>query len=56
MDYFTNVLLHFCALIMVTTLLSMEGQRALRFHQKYLNLCSEVNEGLRFGTTLRVSN
>ncbi len=22
-------------------LLSMEGQRALRFHQKYLNLCSE---------------
>ncbi len=22
-------------------LLSMEGQKALRFHQKYLNLCSE---------------
>ncbi len=29
-------------------LLSMEGKTALRFHQKYLNLCSEDewNEGL----------
>ncbi len=28
-------------LIVVITLLSMEGKRALRIHQKYLNLCSE---------------
>ncbi len=26
---------------MVISLLSMEGQKALRFHHKYLNLCSE---------------
>ncbi len=24
----------------------MEGQKALRFNQKYFNLCSEDNEGL----------
>ncbi len=29
------------ALIVVVPLLSMEGQKALGFHQKYLNLCSE---------------
>ncbi len=36
-------LLHFCALTMVVPLLSMEERstRALAFHQKYLNLCSE---------------
>ncbi len=33
--------LHFCALIVVGLLLSMQGQKALRFHQKYINLCSE---------------
>ncbi len=27
-------------------LLSMEGLRALGFHHKYLNLCSEDNKGL----------
>ncbi len=27
---------------MVFTLRSMQGQKALRFHQTYLNLCSEV--------------
>ncbi len=32
-------LLRFCVLIVVISLLSTEGQRALRFHQKYLNLC-----------------
>ncbi len=33
-------------------LLSMEGQRALRFHQKYLNLCSEDEQrSYGFGTT-----
>ncbi len=34
-------LLPFCALTLVVPLLSMEGKRALGFHQKYLNLCSE---------------
>ncbi len=44
-------LLCFCALIMVP-LLSMEGQRALRFHQKYLILCSEDEQrSYGFGTT-----
>ncbi len=33
-------------------LLSMECQKALRFHQKYLNLCSEDEQrSYRFGTT-----
>ncbi len=27
-------------------LLSMQGQRALRFHQKYLNCVQKMNEGL----------
>ncbi len=39
--FLTMSLLRFCALIVVIALLSMEGQRALRFRQKYLNLCSE---------------
>ncbi len=34
-------LLPFWALNVVVVVLSMEGQKALRFHQKYLNLCSE---------------
>ncbi len=37
-------LLRFCALIVVGPLLSMVGQRALGFHQKYL--ISKMNEGL----------
>ncbi len=42
----------FCTLIVVISLLSMEGQRALRFHQKYLNLCSEdERRSYAFGTT-----
>ncbi len=45
-------LLRFCALIVKISLLSMEGQRALRFHQKYLNLCSEDEQrSCGFGTT-----
>ncbi len=33
-------------------LLSMQGQRALRFNQKYLNLCSEdERRSYGFGTT-----
>ncbi len=38
--------LPFWALKVVVVLLSMEGQKALRFHQKYLNLCSEDERGL----------
>ncbi len=34
-------LLPFWALNAVVALLSMQGQKALGFHQKYLNLCSE---------------
>ncbi len=34
-------LLHFWALNVVAALLSMEGQKALGFHQNYLNLCSK---------------
>ncbi len=40
-DYFNNVLTTFLALKVLVVLLSMEGQKALGFHQKYLNLCSE---------------
>ncbi len=43
MDYFMDVL-RFWALSV--ELLSMEGQKALGFHQKYLNLCTKMNEGL----------
>ncbi len=34
-------LLPFWALNVVVPLRSMQGQKALGFHQKYLNLCSE---------------
>ncbi len=37
-------------------LLSMEGQKALGIHQKYLNLCSEADEGLTGWNDMRVSN
>ncbi len=40
-DYFNNVLTTFLALKVLVVLLSTEGQKALGFHQKYLNLCSE---------------
>ncbi len=36
---------------MVGPLLSVEGQRALGFHQKYLNLCSE-DERRSYGFTV----
>ncbi len=39
-------LLPFWALNIVVTLLLMEGQRALKFPQKYLNFCSEDEQGL----------
>ncbi len=41
MDYFNDVLTTFWALNVVVPLLSMQGQKALEFHQKYLNLCFE---------------
>ncbi len=45
-------LLLFWALNVVVHLLSMQGQKALRFHQKYLNLCSkDERRSYRFGTT-----
>ncbi len=45
-------LLPFWALNMSVALLSMQGQKALGFHQKYLNLCSEDEwKPYRFGTT-----
>ncbi len=45
MDHFNNVLT-FCALIMVVPLMSMEGQRALGFHQNILIYVLKMNEGL----------
>ncbi len=48
----TMSLLPFWALKMIVALLSMEGQKALGFHQKYLNLCSEdERRSYGFGTT-----
>ncbi len=45
-------LLPFWALNVVVVLPSMEGHKALRFHQKYLNVCSEDElRSLEFGTT-----
>ncbi len=42
----------FWALNMVVALLSMQGQKALRFHKKYLHLCSENEQRTYgFGTT-----
>ncbi len=45
-------LLPFWALNISVALLSMQGQKALRYNQKYLNLCSEDEwRSYRFGTT-----
>ncbi len=41
-------LIPFCALTVLVPFLSMEGQRALGFHPKYLNLCSK-DEWRSFG-------
>ncbi len=53
MDYFNDVLTTFVGLKCVSSLaVYMEGQKALGFHQKYLNLCSEDERRLYlFGTT-----
>ncbi len=48
----TMSLLPFWALNMSVQLLSIQGQKALRFHEKYLNLCSKDEQrSYRFGTT-----
>ncbi len=64
-------LLCFWALIMLGSLRSMEGQRALWFHQKYLNLCSKderrsygvgttrgwvINDRIIFGWTIPLNS
>ncbi len=50
----TTSLLHFRALIVVVPLLSMEGQRTLGIHKKYLNLCFEDEQrSYGFGKTWR---
>ncbi len=52
--HYIIVLSAFLGLIIVVLLLSMEGQKALEFHKKYLNWCSEV--GRKSGNDMRVSN
>ncbi len=48
----TMSLLPFWALNVSVALLSMQGQKALEFHQKYLNLCSKDEQrSYGFGTT-----
>ncbi len=50
MDYF--VIFVTSLDLVVVPLLSVEGQKVLRFHQKYLNLCSEAERRFYgFGTT-----
>ncbi len=61
MDYFTDVLATFCTLIVVITLLSMEGQSALIFNKKYIFICALKMNGLtpkllRVMNDMRVSN
>ncbi len=49
----TMHLLPFWAMNVVVAFLSMQGQRALGFHQKYYNLCSEYERrSYSFGMTL----
>ncbi len=46
-----NKVVIFVSLNVVDALLSLEGQKALGFHQKYLNLCSEDEQrSFGFGT------
>ncbi len=48
----TMTLLPFWALNVSDALLSIQGQKTLRFNQKYLNLCSEDEQrSYRCGTT-----
>ncbi len=45
MDCFIDVITTFLGCVNISVLLSMKGQRALRFHQKCINLCSENEWG-----------
>ncbi len=49
-------LLRFCALIVVKSLLFMEGQRALRFHQKYFTFVFRRPKVLQVWNDIRLSN
>ncbi len=49
-------LLRFRALNVVVVLLSMQCQKVLGFHQKYLNWCSEDWCSYRFGTTCVIND
>ncbi len=40
-QFFSSSFRRFLALNVVVALLSMQGQKALRFHQKYFNFCSK---------------
>ncbi len=52
MDYFVDHLGTFLDLDLVRALAVWEGLRDLRFHQNYLNLCSEDEQrSYGFGTT-----
>ncbi len=57
MGYFTDVLATSLDVDRVNYIAIWEGQRALRMHQKYLNLCSEDERSvLRVWNDMRVSN
>ncbi len=50
-------LLRLWTLIIANTMQSIEGQRALRIHQNYLNLCSEDEQkSLRVWNDMKASN
>ncbi len=55
MDYFNDVLNISLGLKIVVSLLSMEGQKVLRYHQTYLNLCCEDERTSYLFTTLNIS-
>ncbi len=56
MDYFNDVLTTFLGLERGSPLLSMQGQKALRFHKQYLNLCSEDEQRSYGLERMRLSN
>ncbi len=62
MDCFTDVLATFLSVGNISVaLLSTQGQRALGFHQKYLNLCSEDEQrsygfGITWGRVINLQN
>ncbi len=53
MGYFNDVLTtSLRTLNVVVSLVSLQGKKALRFHKKYINLCSEDEQmSYGFGTT-----